>query len=118
MKKSTLKNPDGTLNGKLLAAFISLAIIAIQLLLSIFHIKFMGDWGTIILLIDIILTMLGMLGVVTNVQFVNLPSTDDEAKQITKIANEAVDDEKSTSISGTSSGTSTGSSLNDGSKHA
>ncbi|KZT78040.1 prophage Lp2 protein 58 [Lactiplantibacillus plantarum] len=75
MKKISLKNPDGSLNGKLIAGLISLVIVLIQQILSVFGIKFTGDWTSIVAVVNTVLTILGLLGVVTDVQRVDTPTT-------------------------------------------
>lgn len=72
MKKISLKNPDGSLNGKLIAGLISLLIVLVQQVLAVFGVKFTGDWTSIIAVINTVLTILGMLGVITDVQTVNV----------------------------------------------
>ncbi|MCT3287232.1 phage holin [Lactiplantibacillus pentosus] len=72
MKKISLKNADGSLNGKLIAGLISLLIVLIQQVLAVFGIKFTGDWTSIVAVINTVLTILGLLGVVTDVQTVNV----------------------------------------------
>jgi len=85
MKKISLKNADGSLNGKLVAGLISLLIVLIQQVLSVFGIKFTGDWGAIVAIINTVLTILGMLGVVTDVQPVTTPTVkSDEESQTDK----------------------------------
>ena len=72
MKKISLKNPDGSLNGKLIAGIISLLIVLIQQIFAMFGIKFAGDWTSIVAVVNTVLTILGLLGVVTDVQTVNV----------------------------------------------
>ncbi|KZU46679.1 phage holin [Lactiplantibacillus plantarum] len=72
MKKISLKNADGSLNGKLIAGIISLLIVLVQQVLAVFGIKFAGDWTSIVAVINTILTILGMLGVITDVQTVTV----------------------------------------------
>ncbi|MEN8553425.1 phage holin [Lactiplantibacillus plantarum] len=72
MKKISLKNPDGSLNGKLIAGLISLLIVLVQQVLAVFGIKFAGDWTSIVAVINTVLTILGMLGVISDVQTVNV----------------------------------------------
>ncbi|MGA3272308.1 phage holin [Lactiplantibacillus pentosus] len=71
MKKISLKNADGSLNGKLIAGLISLLIVLVQQVLAVFGIKFAGDWTSIVAIINTVLTILGLLGVITDVQPVN-----------------------------------------------
>ena len=72
MKKISLKNPDGSLNGKLIAGLISLLIVLVQQVLAVFGVKFTGDWTSIVAVINTVLTILGLLGVITDVQTVNV----------------------------------------------
>ncbi|WP_076639722.1 phage holin [Lactiplantibacillus plantarum] len=72
MKKISFKNADGSLNGKLIAGIISLLIVLIQQVFAMFGVKFTGDWSAIVAVINTVLTILGMLGVITDVQTVNV----------------------------------------------
>ncbi|MGH1585640.1 phage holin [Lactiplantibacillus plantarum] len=93
MKKISFKNADGSFNGKLIAGIISLLIVLIQQVLAVFGIKFAGDWSAIVAVINTVLTILGMLGVITDVQTVSAPTTDsDEESQIEATANQAADE--------------------------
>ena len=93
MKKISFKNADGSLNGKLIAGIISLLIVLIQQVLAVFGIKFAGDWSAIVAVINTVLTILGMLGVITDVQTVTAPTTyNDEESQIEATANQAADE--------------------------
>ena len=80
MKKISFKNADGSLNGKLIAGLISLLIVLIQQVLFAFGIKFPGDWTSIVAVINTALTILGMLGVVTDVQTVSVPTVQEDAE--------------------------------------
>lgn len=95
MKKISLKNADGSLNGKLIAGLISLVIVLIQQVLSVFGIKFTGDWTSIVAVVNTVLTILGLLGVVTDVQTVNV-SQDTTGK-----VEQAIDDEITSSTTTT-----------------
>ncbi|UJL25276.1 holin [Lactiplantibacillus plantarum] len=93
MKKISFKNADGSLNGKLIAGIISLLIVLIQQVLAVFGIKFAGDWSAIVAVINTVLTILGMLGVITDVQTVSAPTVkSDEESQIEATANQAADE--------------------------
>ncbi|WP_350443811.1 phage holin [Lactiplantibacillus plantarum] len=93
MKKISFKNADGSLNGKLIAGIISLLIVLIQQIFAMFGIKFTGDWSATVAVINTVLTILGMLGVITDVQTVTAPTTDnDEESQIEATANQAADE--------------------------
>lgn len=69
----SIRNEDGTLNGKLLAGLISLLIVLIQQIFNMFGVKFTGDWVSIVAVINTILTILGLVGVVSNVEPINAP---------------------------------------------
>ena len=93
MKKISFKNADGSLNGKLIAGIISLLIVLIQQVLAAFGIKFTGDWSAIAGIINTVLTILGMLGVVTDVQTVTAPTVkSDEESQVEATANKVADE--------------------------
>ena len=64
--KTALVEPDGSLNGKVLAGLIGLALLAIQEIASLFGFRLKGDLNTWVSVINIILTFLGALGVVTS----------------------------------------------------
>ena len=91
MKKISLKNPDGSLNGKLIAGLISLLIVLVQQVLAVFGVKFTGDWTSIVAIINTVLTILGLLGVVTDVETVNI------SQDTTGTLEQATDDVVSTS---------------------
>ncbi|UOF03650.1 phage holin family protein [Lactiplantibacillus plantarum subsp. plantarum] len=93
MRKISFKNPDGSLNGKLIAGLISLVIVLIQQVLSVFGIKFTGDWSAIVAVVNTVLTILGMLGVITDVQTVTAPTVkSDEESQVEATANKVADE--------------------------
>ncbi|MGY5269172.1 phage holin [Lactiplantibacillus plantarum] len=93
MKKISFKNADGSLNGKLIAGIISLLIVLIQQVLAVFGIKFAGDWSAIIAVLNTVLTILGMLGVITDVQTVTAPTVkSDEESQVEAAANKVADE--------------------------
>ncbi|MCS8621375.1 holin [Lactiplantibacillus plantarum] len=92
MKKISFKNADGSLNGKLIAGIISLLIVLVQQILAMFGIKFTGDWTSIVAVINTVLTILGMLGVITDVQTVTAPTVkSDEESQVEAAANKVAD---------------------------
>ena len=93
MKKISFKNADGSLNGKLIAGIISLLIVLIQQIFAMFGIKFTGDWSAIVAVINTVLTILGMLGVITDVQTVAAPTVDSNEKiQVEATTNKAADE--------------------------
>ncbi|KEZ14000.1 holin [Lactiplantibacillus plantarum] len=103
MKKISLKNADGSLNGKLIAGIISLIIVLVQQVLAVFGIKFTGDWVSIVAVINTVLTILGMLGVISDVQTVNVSegttSTLEQATNEVKSTSEADKAPTSTAVS-------------------
>nr|WP_027822171.1 phage holin [Lactiplantibacillus plantarum] len=93
MKKISLKNADGSLNGRLIAGIISLVIVLIQQIFAMFGIKFTGDWASIVAVINTVLTILGMLGVITDVEIVTAPTVkSDEESQVEAAANKVADE--------------------------
>ncbi|MGA3408506.1 phage holin [Lactiplantibacillus pentosus] len=93
MKKISFKNVDGSLNGKLIAGIISLLIVLVQQVFAMFGIKFTGDWSAIVAVINTVLTILGMLGVITDVQTVSAPTVDNkEESQVEAAANKVADE--------------------------
>lgn len=93
IKKISFKNADGSLNGKLIAGLISLLIVLVQQVLAMFGIKFTGDWKNIVAVINTVLTILGMLGVITDVQTVTSPTVkSDEESQIEATANKVANE--------------------------
>ena len=78
MKKISFKNADGSLNGKLIAGIISLLIVLVQQVFAMFGVKFTGDWTSIVAVVNTVLTILGMLGVITDVQTVTVPIAKSE----------------------------------------
>ncbi|WP_412052983.1 phage holin [Lactiplantibacillus plantarum] len=93
MRKISFKNADGSLNGKLIAGIISLLIVLVQQVFAMFGIKFTGDWSAIVAVINTVLTILGMLGVITDVQTVSAPTVDSkEESQVEAAANKVADE--------------------------
>ncbi|MCG0846378.1 holin [Lactiplantibacillus plantarum] len=93
IKKISFKNADGSLNGKLIAGIISLLIVLVQQVFAMFGIKFTGDWTSIVAVINTVLTILGMLGVITDVQTVTAPTVkSDEESQVEAAANKVADE--------------------------
>ncbi len=93
MQKISFKNADGSLNGKLIAGIISLLIVLVQQIFAMFGIKFTSDWSAIVAVINTVLTILGMLGVITDVQTVPAPTVDNkEESQVEAAANKVADE--------------------------
>ena len=92
IKKISFKNVDGSLNGKLIAGIISLLIVLVQQVFAMFGIKFTGDWTSIVAVVNTVLTILGMLGVITDVQTVSAPTVkSDDESQVEAAANKVAD---------------------------
>jgi uncharacterized membrane protein len=62
---NSLKNADGSYSGKVIAGLLSLLIVLTQQLFAAFGIKFTGDWNAIAAIVNTMLTILGILGVVS-----------------------------------------------------
>lgn len=73
--KKALHNADGSYNGKVIAGLISLIIVLAQQLVAAFGIHFTGDWNAIAAVVNTILTILGLLGVVSGGGVVEVPAT-------------------------------------------
>lgn len=71
---NSLKNPDGSYSGKVIAGLVSLLIVLIQQAFVVFGIKFTGDWNVIIAVVNTVLTILGILGVVSGGGVVETPA--------------------------------------------
>jgi len=96
LKKISFKNPDGSLNGKLIAGLISLLIVLVQQVFAMFGIKFPGDWSAIVAVVNTVLTILGLLGVVTDVQTVTAPTVkSEEESQVEATANKVANEVQS-----------------------
>ena len=80
-----LVDKDGKLNRKTVTSLVLLLIVLVQQLCAIFNLKFTGDVGQIMDLVNTILTIGGILGLVDGV------TVDTETvKAIDKAANEAL----------------------------
>ena len=62
---NSLKDPDGSYSGKVIAGLVSLSIVLVQQAFAVFGIKFTGDWNAIVAVVNTVLTILGILGVVS-----------------------------------------------------
>ena len=85
MRKAFL-DKDGKLNRKTITSLVLLLIVLVQQLCAIFNLKFTGDGGQIMDLVNTLLTIGGILGLVDGV------TVDTETvKSIDKIANKALE---------------------------
>ncbi|MBS0937657.1 phage holin family protein, partial [Lactiplantibacillus plantarum] len=67
--------------------------VLIQQIFAVFGVKFTGDWSAIVAVINTALTILGMLGVITDVQTVTVPTVEsDEESQVEAAANKVADE--------------------------
>lgn len=64
MLKKKFLNADGTINGTVVASFITLLILLVQEVLAIFNIKFTGDWSQIAGAFNTVLAILTAAGFV------------------------------------------------------
>lgn len=71
---NSLKNADGSYSGKVIAGLLSLLIVLTQQLFAAFGIKFTGDWNAIAAIVNTVLTILGILGVVSGGGVVETPA--------------------------------------------
>lgn len=71
IKKISFKNADGSLNGKLIAGIISLLLVLVQQLMVAFGYNYPVDWKSIVGIINTVLTLLGMMGVISDVTVVS-----------------------------------------------
>lgn len=78
--KASLVKPDGSLNGKIVAALLSLVIVAAQEVAACFGLKLTGDLGSIQALINTLLTIFGLIGVISDPTPVALNETKAEDK--------------------------------------
>ncbi|MEB3377171.1 phage holin [Pediococcus pentosaceus] len=71
MKKISFKNADGSLNGKLIAGIVSLLIVLVQQLMAAFGFNYPVNWQNVVGIINTVLTLLGMMGVISDVTVVS-----------------------------------------------
>ncbi|MDV0431344.1 phage holin [Lactiplantibacillus sp. DA1] len=90
MQKISFRNAEGRWNSKLIAGLISLLLVLVQQLLTAFNIKVVpAELHSTVAIINTILTILGMLGVITDVQLVTTPTDlEDENLKVAAKANE------------------------------
>ncbi|UPU32371.1 phage holin [Pediococcus acidilactici] len=67
-------------DGKLWAGLISLLIVLVQQLMVTFGFTYPVDWQNIIGIINTVLTILGMLGVISDTTLVNNPKGDNNVE--------------------------------------
>lgn len=67
-------------DGKLLAGLISLLIVLIQQLMVAFGYNYPVNWQNIVGIINTVLTILGMLGVISDTTIVNNPKGDNNVE--------------------------------------
>ena len=67
-------------DGKLISGLISLGIVLIQQLMVAFGFTYPVDWQNIIGIINTVLTILGMLGVISDTTIVNNPKGDNNVE--------------------------------------
>ncbi|MDB8868156.1 phage holin [Pediococcus acidilactici] len=67
-------------DGKLWAGLISLLIVFVQQLMAAFGFTYPVDWQNIVGIINTVLTILGMLGVISDTTLVNNPKGDNNVE--------------------------------------
>lgn len=88
--KNVLVKPDGSVNGKVLAPVIGLGLVAIQQVFACFGIRFHGDLGAWQNLINTVLTLFGVLGVVTDPTPVDAIKPEEKVEEQPKTEEPAV----------------------------
>lgn len=79
MLKKKFLNADGTVNGTVVASFITLLILLVQEMLAIFGIKFTGDWSQIAGAVNTVLAILSAAGFVEGQGKVELQGSQQSA---------------------------------------
>lgn len=77
--KKTVKNINWR-DGKLISGLISLGIVLVQQIMVMFGFTYPVDWQNIIGIINTVLTILGMLGVISDTTLVNNPKGDNNVE--------------------------------------
>jgi uncharacterized membrane protein len=67
-------------DGKLISGLISLGIVLIQQLMVAFGFTYPVDWQNVIGIVNTVLTILGMLGVISDTTIVNNPKGDNNVE--------------------------------------
>ena len=67
-------------DGKLISGLISLGIVLVQQLMVAFGFTYPVDWQNIVGIINTVLTILGMLGVISDTTVVNNPKGDNNVE--------------------------------------
>lgn len=95
--KKVLFDKDGKLNRKTVTSLVVLLLVLLQQLCAIFGLKFTGDVGQIMNLVNTVLTIGGILGLVdgTTVNFDTVNTIEETANKALKIAKTNTDTPKS-----------------------
>ena len=72
-----LKDKDGSWNGKQIAGLLSLLIVLIQQIMTLFGVNFPINWQGIVGVLNTLLVILGLLGVITGDSKVIIPEKED-----------------------------------------
>ena len=75
---SILKDKDGSWNGKQIAGLLSLLIVLVQQIMTLFGVNFPIDWQGIVGILNTLLVILGLLGVITGDSKVIVPGKEDK----------------------------------------
>lgn len=67
-------------DGKLISGLISLGIVLVQQLMVAFGFTYPVDWQNIVGIVNTVLTILGMLGVISDTTVVNNPKGDNNVE--------------------------------------
>lgn len=82
--KKKFVNPDGTLNGKIVSGAIGLAILFVQQCAMCFGFHLKGDVNAIVGLINIVLTILGFIGVMSDTTPVQINVNSDKTEGVSE----------------------------------
>lgn len=78
--KNKLIKEDGTLNGKIVSGLVALVIVFVQQLFACFGVQPKGDVTAIVGLVNTVLTILGLIGVLSDPTPVTLPIDEEKKK--------------------------------------
>ncbi|MFS8177776.1 phage holin [Limosilactobacillus reuteri] len=78
--KNKLVKPDGTLNGKIISGLVALVIVFVQQVFACFGVQPKGDITAFVGLANTVLTILGLVGVLSDPTPVEVPTKTDKNK--------------------------------------
>lgn len=78
--KNKVVKPDGTLNGKIISGLVALIIVFVQQIFACFGVQPKGDVTAFVGLANTVLTILGLVGVLSDPTPVEVPVKTDKNK--------------------------------------